>query len=435
MSDKIAVSLVEEGNAEKHAKETLNETEETRTSGLHDIKKWLTEEKTNLHARLEDQYILPFLRGCKFDLKKTKAKLKRFYKMRRDVPEWFRNRDPSLPELQELMKLGCFVPLRRFHENKLVVIVRVAVHNPRIHQQNDVFKLGNMLTDVAAMEYAVAAQIYGVVAIFDIAVGVHEATARRAIRKYEQTGSTARRILLSGFYGIDQILVNVQQDLRQICDVAVSKQTVCRRLKEVNLKARSPAKGPKLFPEHRAARRNFVENYGQWYIPEWSNVLFTDESRRRTGERFNQNSITECDSFDGGSVIGWGGISMNGKTPLHVFPVRQSMNAQIYIDISEQIMPRPHTAAIVRNFLEATGITTLQWPARSPDMNPIEHLWDELGRRVRYRKRSPESLAEMADALVEEWDRIPMETISNLISSMPRRLEVLRVASGGNTRY
>ena len=68
-------------------------------------------------------------------------------------------------------------------------------------------------------------------------------------------------------------------------------------------------------------------------------------------------------------------------------------------------------------------------------MNPIEHLCDESGRRVRSRERSPESLAGKADALVEEWDRIPMETISNLISSMPRRLEVLRVAGGGNTRY
>ena len=66
--------------------------------------------------------------------------------------------------------------------------------------------------------------------------------------------------------------VNVQQDLRQIRDVAVSKQTVCRRLKEFDLKAKRPANGPKLLPEYRAARRNFVENYAQWNIPEWSNV-------------------------------------------------------------------------------------------------------------------------------------------------------------------
>lgn len=313
------------------------------------------------------------------------------------------------------------------------------------------------------------------------AVGVHEATARRAIHKYEQTGSTARRVgssrprktsprddrflRLRILRDRSNTAVNVQQDLRQIRGVTISKQTVCRRLNEVNLKARRPAKGPKLLPQHRAARRNFVENYGQWNIREWSNVLFTDESRfclnmvdgrkrvwRRTGERFNQNLITECESYNGGSVMVWGGISMNGKTPLHVFPLRQSMTALIYIDILQQyVLPRaelvgnnfilmqdnarPHTAAIVRNFLEATDITTLQWPARSPDMNPIEHLWDELGRRVRSRQRPAENLAELAYALVEEWNRIPMETIRNLISSMPRRLEALRVARGGNTRY
>nr|XP_022910776.1 uncharacterized protein LOC111421815 [Onthophagus taurus] len=116
------------------------------------------------------------------------------------------------------------------------------------------------------------------------AVGVHEATARKAIRKYEQTGSTARKVgsgrprktsprddrflKLRILRNRSNTAVNVQQDLRQIRGVAISKQTVCRHLKEVNLKARRPAKGPKLLPEHRAVRRNFVQNYGEWNISE-----------------------------------------------------------------------------------------------------------------------------------------------------------------------
>lgn len=314
------------------------------------------------------------------------------------------------------------------------------------------------------------------------AVGVPETTARRAIRKYEETGSTARKVgsgrprktsrrddrflRLQILRNRSNTAVNAQQDLRQVRGTIVSKQTVCRRLHEINLKARRPAKCPKLLRTHRAARRNFVQNYGQWNIQEWSDVLFTDESRfclnmvdgrkrvwRRTGEKFNQDLIMECENFNGGSVMVWGGISLNRRTPLHIFPIRQSMTARIYIDdiLQQYVRPfaelhgqnlvlmhdnaRPHVAHIVRDFLETAGITTLQWPAQSPDMNPIEHLWDELGRRVRSRERPPVTLQEMADALSEEWDNIPQQRITNLISSMPRRLEALRVARGGNTRY
>jgi hypothetical protein len=56
----------------------------------------------------------------------------------------------------------------------------------------------------------------------------------------------------------------------------------------------------------------------------------------------------------------------------------------------------------------------------SPDLSPIEHLWDELGRRVRHRKNPPETLQELRDALVHEWNNIPHAFIQRLIGSMRR---------------
>jgi transposase len=73
---------------------------------------------------------------------------------------------------------------------------------------------------------------------------------------------------------------------------------------------------------------------------------------------------------------------------------------------------RSHTAIIVRDYLQEVGISVMRWPARSPDLNPIEHLWDDLKRRVRARDSAPTTLQELQDAALEKWDRIPQETRS-----------------------
>ncbi|GFW07746.1 transposable element Tcb2 transposase [Trichonephila clavipes] len=82
---------------------------------------------------------------------------------------------------------------------------------------------------------------------------------------------------------------------------------------------------------------------------------------------------------------------------------------------------RPHRANFVENSLFEEGIVRMEWPACSPDMNPIEHVWDALGRRVAGRQPPPQTLQELERALLEEWDRIPQLVINSFIDSMPQR--------------
>ncbi|KAJ8727758.1 hypothetical protein PYW07_001877 [Mythimna separata] len=96
---------------------------------------------------------------------------------------------------------------------------------------------------------------------------------------------------------------------------------------------------------------------------------------------------------------------------------------------------RCHTALIVRDYLQEVGIPVMRWPARSPDLNPIEHLWDELKRRVRARDPAPTTLQDLQDAVVAEWDNIPQESVVTLIRSMRERMEAVIRARGGNTRF
>ena len=60
----------------------------------------------------------------------------------------------------------------------------------------------------------------------------------------------------------------------------------------------------------------------------------------------------------------------------------------------------------------------MEWPALSPDLNPIEHMWDTLGREVNNRPHQPRTVQEMREVLLEEWDRITQYQVQRLIAFM-----------------
>ena len=96
---------------------------------------------------------------------------------------------------------------------------------------------------------------------------------------------------------------------------------------------------------------------------------------------------------------------------------------------------RPHSARHTTQFLNQNGVHVLPWPSMSPDMNPIEHLWDELDRRVRSRPEAPTTRQELFNALQVEWDAMPQQLIRRLVDSMPQRCQELVAANGGHTHY
>ncbi|GFX53476.1 RIMS-binding protein 2 [Trichonephila clavipes] len=81
----------------------------------------------------------------------------------------------------------------------------------------------------------------------------------------------------------------------------------------------------------------------------------------------------------------------------------------------------PHRANIIEECLQSEDITRMDWPAYSPDLNPIEHVWDILGRRIAARQPPPTCLPKLWRALLDEWCSIPQDQIDNLILIMPRR--------------
>jgi len=92
---------------------------------------------------------------------------------------------------------------------------------------------------------------------------------------------------------------------------------------------------------------------------------------------------------------------------------------------------RPHVARICTQFLEAENISVLAWPAYSPDMSPIEHVWDALDQHI---YAGPTYIQQLRTAIEEDWAIIPQATIKNLINSMRRRCVALLEANGVHTR-
>ena len=94
-----------------------------------------------------------------------------------------------------------------------------------------------------------------------------------------------------------------------------------------------------------------------------------------------------------------------------------------------------HTTRSVHDFLQDRNVNDLPWPVKSPDLYPIEHVWDLLDRRVRARAFPPRNVQELAGALVEEWGNISQQELANLVQSMRRRCTAVLNAAGGHTRY
>ena len=85
--------------------------------------------------------------------------------------------------------------------------------------------------------------------------------------------------------------------------------------------------------------------------------------------------------------------------------------------------------------MQQEQITRVDWPACSPDLDPIEHAWGQLGRAVHTRLNVDSTHAVLRRILLEEWDRLPQNNIQRLIHSMRRRCAECIAAGGGPTHY
>ncbi|UYV68088.1 hypothetical protein LAZ67_5003020 [Cordylochernes scorpioides] len=255
-----------------------------------------------------------------------------------------------------------------------------------------------------------------------------------------------RRILRHAVAAPQATCTAILQHVQATLDHSISTRTISRRLVANGLHSCRPLRRLPLTPPNRRQRLEWCRARSMW-MTEWHRVVFSDESRfclssdsrrvrvwRRRGERSNPAAIVERPTVRQRGIMVWGAIAYDSRSPL--LRIQGTMTAQRYVDdvlrpvtlpylqgvpnaLYQQDNARPHTARISQQALQ--DVQMLPWPPYSPDLSPIEHVWDIIGRRL-HALPQPRSEDELWQMVEREWRAIPQDAIRTLIDSLPRRV-------------
>ncbi|UYV84862.1 hypothetical protein LAZ67_X003755 [Cordylochernes scorpioides] len=265
-----------------------------------------------------------------------------------------------------------------------------------------------------------------------------------------------RRILRQAVAAPQATCTAILQHVQETLDHFISTRTISRRLVAYGLHSCRPLRRLPLTPPNRRQRLEWCRARSTW-MTEWHRVVFSDESRfclssdsrrvrvwRRRGERSNPVAIVERPTVRQRGIMVWGAIAYDSRSPL--LRIQGTMTAQRYVDdvlrpvtlpylqgvpnaLYQQDNAQPHTARISQQALQ--DVQMLPWPPYSPDLSPIEHVWDIIGGRL-HALPQPRSEDELWQMVEREWRAIPQDAIRTLIDSLPRRVAAC-IAVRGST--
>jgi transposase len=266
--------------------------------------------------------------------------------------------------------------------------------------------------------------------------------------------------------GKAETAVDIAKTLQTITNNPISAHTVQRSLKSAGMKAVVKKKKPLLSKRHMKERLDFALAHQYWTLDDWRRVIWSDETKinclgsdgrkwawKKTGEGLNERLVQGTVKFGGGSVMVWGCFMWEGVG--YATRIEGRMDGELYRSILDEDLQNSiryyqldpakiifqqdndpkHTCKKAKEWFENNGMTVLPWPAQSPDLNPIEHLWDYLKRKLGQYATAPSGILELWERIEKEWEDIPASECQKLIESMPRRIEAVIKAKGGYTKY
>ena len=260
--------------------------------------------------------------------------------------------------------------------------------------------------------------------------------------------------------------IQLTQKLTKDAGINVSAETVRHALKESGLKAATKLKKPQLLPRHIKARLEFAQHHEHWTVDDWKQVVWSDETKinclgcdgrewvwKKPGTTLTAQHVKGTVKFGGGSILLWGCMMARGTG--YATHINGHMDAELYtrilddellqslehfrLDKNEIIYQQDndpkHTSNAAKQWFQNNNIEVLPWPAQSPDLNPIEHLWQHLKQQLAAYETEPISIHQLWERIEAEWDKISPQVCMGLVESMPRRVLAVLKAKGGYTKY
>jgi len=252
--------------------------------------------------------------------------------------------------------------------------------------------------------------------------------------------------------------------IRRELDLDCSDSTVLRALNNSGYLAYEKKQTkPAINEDNVAERLAFAEAHVQWGN-EWNVVLFSDEKKFNLdgpdGFAYYWHDLRKEDlifskrQHGGGSVMIWVAVSHTFSTNVveipgtltatryrqilqtHLVPICDDIEAE-YDEhaVFQQDNATPHVAHATLDWLDEHGIDYLEWPSKSPDLNPVENIFGMLARRVYLENRQFATLDELRDAIHQSWDEITQEDIAAVVDSMHHRMVAVIASHGSYTKY
>nr|CCA20624.1 transposase putative [Albugo laibachii Nc14] len=214
----------------------------------------------------------------------------------------------------------------------------------------------------------------------------------------------------------------------RVCDAAVKGAEMLRHDFNIDESAQTVRK----FLKNQKKRLEFAKMHQHWTINDWNRVIWYDESKI---DRFNYS--TYCKTwrrFSDGVGIHDSSWSIDGRLDAELFCKileDELMQTLEYYEMEKdatifhQDNDLKHISRKAKKCLQDLDMRVLQWPPQSPDLNPIEDLWDVLKRELSSYQNPSQGIHELWERIEKKWNAISKEECTAIIASMPRRIHAV----------
>jgi len=258
-------------------------------------------------------------------------------------------------------------------------------------------------------------------------------------------------------------------DISNHLPIKASQRVLREALNERGMKLYAAAKKPQISAKNVENRKKWCRKVSEWSEERWKKIIWSDESSvelgfssrhtkvwRMKGERYEPYCLASNRRSGRISVMFWSCFWQNELGPLVALPKGRIDSIKYCEILEEHLFPfyttvkevlgeepvfmddncRVHESKTTKDFKETLGIQTLDWPAQSPDMTPIENLWKHWKDRIQKANPPPTTREELIEVAQQSWEELKTTNIGQtLADSMKNRIAALKISKGAPTKY